>query len=150
MKASELANTSVATITSDETLAEAAHRLRENHVGDLVVLDENDPEGPPIGIITDRDVTIAVDEYGPEHVGTKKVRAAMTENLILGKADDPVEKLVQNMRDNGIRRIPIIDSEDDIVGIVTFDDLIGYYGDGLMKMAELVQQEISAEVSESP
>mgnify|MGYP006285384333 CR=1 FL=1 len=146
MNAEELCSTNVAVITRDETLQHAAHMMRENHVGDLVVVEKTDGGKRPVGIITDRDLVMAIAKHGSENFAKKKVGNKMADVLIMARNQDPVEEVLQNMRDNGIRRVPVVDVDDNLTGILTFDDLIGYYGDQLMKMGELVQQELSREV----
>ncbi|MFB6262994.1 MAG: CBS domain-containing protein [Bradymonadaceae bacterium] len=147
MKAGELASANVATITVDETLSKAAHRMRRDHVGDLVVVESDGTSRRPVGIITDRDLVMALDRVGAETFEQTSVGSAMSESLILAKKGEPVHEVLQNMRDNGVRRVPVIDIDDDLVGILTLDDLLGYYGDGVMTMVELVQAEISREVA---
>ena len=146
MDAGELASGNVVTMEAGGRLTEAAHLMRENHVGDVVVVEPEAGAKKPVGIITDRDLTIAIDEYGLENFGKKKVQSVMSEVLIMARRREPVEEVLQNMRDNGIRRVPVVDADDLLVGIVTLDDLLGFYGDGIMKMAELVQQEITEEI----
>lgn len=146
MKAGELATRNVATISAKETLAEAAHRMRESHVGDLVVFDRDGDSRRPAGIITDRDIVMALDRLGLEDFADREIGSEMSETLVVGKKGQPVHEVLRKMRQHGVRRVPIVNVDDELVGILTLDDLLGYYGDGVMKMAELVQKEISDEM----
>ena len=146
MNAAELANENVMTVARGETLPEAAHLMHEAHVGDLVVVDEQD-ERRPVGILTDRDLVMAIAEHGIEHFARRKVEQEMSDVLIMARSQDPVDDVLQNMRDNGVRRIPVVDVDDELVGILTLDDLLGYYGDAVMKMGELVQKGLTREIT---
>lgn len=147
MKAGELANETVATIGPQATLMEAADAMRENHVGDLVVVEQQGNTKRPIGIITDRDLVLALSKSGPDGFVKKTVGDRMSQVLIMARREEPVEEVLGNMRDNGVRRIPVVDVDDNLVGILTFDDFVGYLGDHLLSLGELVQSELSQEIT---
>jgi CBS domain-containing protein len=147
MKAGELAHETVATIGPQATLIEAADAMRENHVGDLVVVEQQGGTKRPIGIITDRDLVLALSKSGPDGFVKKTVGDRMSQVLIMARRDDPVEEVLGNMRDNGVRRLPVVDVDDNLVGILTYDDFVGYLGDQLMSLGELVQSELSREIT---
>ncbi len=103
-------------------LVEAARRMRENHVGCLVVVD--DPARPrPVGILTDRDIVVEV-------VAADLTLADVTVGDIMSGALETVHEgdgalgSLATMRRRGVRRLPVTDAEGFLVGIVTLDDLL--------------------------
>mgnify|MGYP006296954231 CR=1 FL=1 len=147
MRAKEMANETVVTISPDRSLADAAEMMRENHVGDLVVVEEGDDVTKPVGIITDRDLVMAIAKFGADKFAGKTVGSKMSDVLLLARNDDPIEDVVRNMRDNGIRRIPVVDADGQLSGILTLDDLIGFYGEQITALGEIVQTEMSREIT---
>ena len=109
---------SVATVQRDETLQAAAQRMRDMDVGSLPVLD-----GPAIvGMVTDRD--IAVRGVADGMVAQESVVGdVMTEDVRCCRADDPVEAVMAEMGDARVRRLPVLDADNAIVGVVALADL---------------------------
>ena len=147
MQVRELANENVVTIGREASLLEAVDAMHSNHVGDLVVVASDNSGRRPVGIVTDRDLVMAISEHGLESFGRRAVADEMSETLIMARRHEPIDEVVRNMRDNGIRRVPVVDDDDHLTGILTFDDVIGYFADGLMNMAELVQEELGREIT---
>lgn len=147
MEVQELANENVVTVTEDVSLVEAVDTMHSNHVGDLVVVEADNSGRTPIGIITDRDLVMALADHGTEVFSKRTVGDEMSEVLILARDREPVDEVLRNMRDNGIRRIPVVDVDDHLTGIVTFDDFISYFADSMMTMAELVHTQLTREIT---
>ncbi len=109
---------SIATVRRDETLQAAAERMREMDVGALPVLD-----GKAIaGMVTDRDIAVRGVAAGmiPQE---SLVADVMTEEVRWCRADDSVEQAMAEMGDLQVRRLPVLDANDEIVGIVALGDL---------------------------
>lgn len=102
----------VQTISPDATIEEAAQEMRDGDFGLMPVGEEDQL----LGVITDRDIIIrAVAEgQGP----TMKVRDVMSGGVIWAHQDDPVESAAQIMSEHQIRRLPIVDDDQRLVGIV--------------------------------
>ena len=107
----------VLTITRDETIAEAAYRMREANVGCLVVTNE----GSVQGIITDRDLVVnclsQLDDYAE-----CEVSAHMTSPVITADADTDILDAAHQMTEHHIRRLPVVEG-DQLVGLVSFSDI---------------------------
>jgi CBS domain-containing protein len=146
MNVGTLCNRNVVTATEDQSLLEAAETMRENHVGDLVVVEAIEGGTKPIGIITDRDLTMALAKSGPDAMAKKTIGQRMTDVVILAREDDSIEEVLSNMRANGVRRVPIVDEGDHLYGILTFDDLVGHFGRQLLNLGGVVQEEIAKEI----
>ena len=109
---------SIATVQRDETLQAAARRMEEMDVGSLPVLD-----GKAVaGIVTDRDIAVRGVAAGmiPQE---SLVADVMTTELRFCRADDTIEQAMAEMGDLQVRRLPVLDAQNEIVGIVSLGDL---------------------------
>ena len=127
------------------TVEEAAHIMRQQHVGDLVVVEADHGRRIPAGIVTDRDIVISV-------VATKldpkvfTLGDLLTRNLVTAREDEGVFECIQHMRRKGVRRMPIVDQEGSLVGIVSVDDLVQLLGEELGELGRLISREQEKEV----
>ena len=99
----------------------AAQLMRKNHVGALVVVDAE--KNKPIGILTDRDLVLALMAEGLDPA-VFTAGDIMSIELVLAKPDMEVMDAVQLMRTNRLRRLVIVDDEGLLVGIVTMEDIL--------------------------
>lgn len=101
-----------------ETAVELARRMREHRVGCVVVTRDR----RPLGMVTDRDLTLRVIAEGraPASVTAREV---MTASPVTVPRNAGIETAVALMRKSGIRRLPIVDEEGMLAGMVTADDL---------------------------
>jgi CBS-domain-containing membrane protein len=109
---------SIATVRRDETLQAAAKRMQEMDVGSLPVLD-----GKAVaGIVTDRDIAVRGVAAGmiPQE---SLVADVMTAEVRFCRAADTVEKVLAEMGDLKVRRLPVLDAGNEIVGIVALADM---------------------------
>jgi len=109
---------SIATVRRDETLQAAARRMQEMDVGSLPVLD-----GKAVaGIVTDRDIAVRGVAAGmiPQE---SLVADVMTAELRFCRADDTIEQAMAEMGDLQVRRLPVLDAKNEIVGVVSLGDL---------------------------
>ncbi len=109
---------SIATVQRDETLQAAARRLREMDVGSLPVLD-----GKAVaGIVTDRDIAVRGVAEGmiPQE---SLVSDVMTTDVRFCRATDSVDQVMAEMGDLKLRRLPVLDANNEIVGIVALADI---------------------------
>jgi CBS domain-containing protein len=104
-------------------LNEAARLMREHHVGSLVVVEEKDTGKMPIGILTDRDITLSVVAKDLE-ARNLTVGEVMTEDVVAVRDDDSILDGLALMRRRGVRRAPVVTRAGTLVGILTLDDLL--------------------------
>ena len=120
LKVIDMAVHKEAVITPEKSITESARQMRVEHVGSLVVVDQ---DGKPIGMLTDRDITIEGVARGVD-VDQTTVRDLMTAPVVTATESEGMVTALARMREFGIRRLPIIDSEGKLVGVVTNSNLI--------------------------
>jgi CBS domain-containing protein len=116
-KIADIMTRSLATVQRDETLQAAAQRMKEMDVGALPVLDGK----AVVGMVTDRDITVrgvAAGMVAQESL----VADVMTEELRFCNVDDSVEQVLAEMGELQVRRLPVLDANNEIVGIVALGD----------------------------
>jgi CBS domain-containing protein len=117
MKVSEVMTRDVIVVSPDQGIADAARMMAECDAGALPV-GENDRL---IGVITDRDIAIrAVAEHKSPDT---KVREIMSEEVLYCYDDEEVEKVAKNMAENQVRRLPVVNRDKRLVGIVAIADV---------------------------
>jgi CBS domain-containing protein len=102
---------------------EAAHLMRQKHVGDLVIVDDPDDERVPLGIVTDRDIVIEVLAKGLDPASTN-LASLMRNPVVIALDSEDTGQVLERMRAHGVRRIPVVNSSGAAIGIVTLDDLL--------------------------
>ena len=115
-KIKELMSTDVQVIGPDETIENAAQKMQNGDFGMLPVK-ENDRM---IGSISDRDIAIRAVAAGK--ASSTKVREVMTEGIICAFEDDSVAESAKLMSEHQIRRLPIVNADKRLVGIVALGD----------------------------
>ncbi len=117
MKISDVMTREVATVRPDQTAREAATFMLNADAGSIPVT-----EGDRlIGMITDRD--IAVRGVAKGHGPDTPVRDIMTSGIICAREDDSVEDVASKMSEAQVRRLPVIDDSEKLIGIVSLGDL---------------------------
>lgn len=127
----------VAVIGADAELHEAAKLMRDHHVGSVVVI-ESASTGTlhPIGLLTDRDIVVEVIAEGidPKKI---KVRDIMSHDPITAQHNATLEELINLMRNAQVRRLPIVDERKQLVGFVSFDDLLEKVGTEISSLSQI-------------
>lgn len=137
MRVGEVCNREVVVIGRDATLLEAAKLMRSQHVGDVVVVEERDTNRIPVGILTDRDMVIAlIAEEVPLNAVT--VGDVMSFELIIARESDGLFDTVEHMRDRGVRRLPVVAENGSLVGILAVDDVLDLLAEQLTALVRLV------------
>ena len=113
----------VVTAETATSLGDVAVLMRDRGVGSVVVCDS----GRPVGLITDRDVALAVGANGVARDDAVKSHA--THPVVSGHHEMTVEEAAAEMVQNRIRRLPIVDGDGILTGIVTLDDIAVKTGD---------------------
>lgn len=128
----------VATAPTTASVRELAAKMEDYGLGSVVILDQAQR---PVGIVTDRDLTLRVIAEGrdPDEAVAADV---MSKPLLAASPDEPLETLVERMSASGIRRLPVV-REERLVGIVAVDDLLLWLGRELDDLGEASRREIT-------
>jgi CBS domain-containing protein len=108
---------------SSDTAQRAARIMRDEKAGVVPVI-ENEQSRKIVGIVTDRDLCMNVVAEGRDP-RTTQVHECMTTTVVSCSPQDSVDKATELMRDNQIRRVPIVDEQHRLVGIVSMADIVG-------------------------
>jgi len=99
-------------------ILEIARKMRDHDIGSTPVV-ENEKL---VGMVTDRDIVVRILAEGGD-VRVKTARDAMSPGVLYCFADESVESVLANMGDQQIRRLPVVDREKHLVGVVSLGDL---------------------------
>jgi CBS domain-containing protein len=123
-KISEVMSRDVQTVTPESTAQEAAGFMLQADAGAIPVTDGE----RVIGMITDRDIAVrgVAEGRGPD----TPVRELMTNGVVTAREDDDIEDVAIRMSDEQVRRMPIVDQNERLVGIVSLADVSRSDGQG--------------------
>ncbi len=135
MKIEALLRHPLLTMAPEDRCIEAARRMRIEGVGSVVVSEK----GRPLGVVTDRDLAVRVIAAGldPEKVPLREVMSSEPIYLSTGGC---VDDLLKTMREQGIRRMPIVDPKGALVGVVTLDDVLLWLTEKLSQVASIIHR----------
>jgi CBS domain-containing protein len=157
MKVREICKSDVVTIRGFDELIVAANRMRERHVGYLVVVEPMAPglEPPgrlgekPIGVLTDRDLVVTVMAGGADP-RLLKVEDVMTRRAVTAYDDESVGDALLKMRSIGVRRLPVISAKGALVGVLSVDDVLDSLASELRDVVGSIQKEQRVECALRP
>ena len=115
-KLTDLMSRDVKVISPEMTIQEAASQMREGDFGMLPVGEDD----RMIGSVTDRDIAIRAVAAGKD--GSTKVREVMSEGIFWVFEDESVEAVAKIMSERQVRRLPVVDRNKRLVGIVALGD----------------------------
>ena len=105
----------------DDMVAKVAQLMKRENIGSIPVI-ENDKTRKLVGIMTDRDLTLRIVAKGRDANSTKAA-AVMTSKVVTCLADDDLQKAMNAMSEHQLRRIPVVDENNRIVGIIAQADV---------------------------
>jgi CBS domain-containing protein len=140
MPLGEICNREVVFIGRESSIRDAVGLMRTYHVGSVVVVDEDQGRRLPVGLLTDRDIVI---ELLAKDVELDKVSVGdvMSNGILTAGEEDDILETIQLIRSKGVRRLPVVDKEGGLVGIVTVDDLIDLVAEQLTDLSRLIANE---------
>ena len=131
----EVARSEVVTVEPDDTVAEIVSKMADEDVGSVVVVEDDQPTG----IVTDRKIALALGEA--TDVTDITADELATEDLVIGRADMTVFDAAELLRDEGIRRLPLVDEDGQLEGIVTLDDILVLLASKFGVAAEVIEMQ---------
>lgn len=140
MSVGEFCNREVVVAFTQTSLHELAQLMREHHVGCVVIVKRSADNNIPIGIITDRDIVLELIAPG---IALDSITAGdlIGTELITTREIDGIWETLQRMRRHGVRRIPVVNDEDVLVGILTVDDVLESLVGELNELVQLISRE---------
>jgi predicted transcriptional regulator len=146
MAVGEICNRDVVIAEKALSVVDAAQLMRMHHVGDLVVVEEKAGRRHPVGIVTDRDIVVEVVAAGvtPDAL---KVGDIMGPEVATVRDGEGLFEALRHMRDKGVRRMPVVDRDGGLVGILTLDDLLSLLAEEMTELAKLVSHERQREAA---
>ena len=121
----------------EDLVTKAAGLMKSENIGSIPVV-ENEQTKKLVGIVTDRDLTLKILADGLNAKSTK-VDAVMTRKVVTCRAEDDLQKALDAMAENQLRRIPVVDGDHKIVGIIAQAD-VATRVDQPQKTAEMVKE----------
>ncbi len=118
-------------------VTDVAQLMKRENIGPIPVI-ENEQTRKLVGIVTDRDLALKIVAEGRDAKSTK-VEAVMTREVVTCRADDDLQKAMDAMSSHRLRRIPVVDNENKILGIIAQAD-VATRGNQPEKTAEMVKE----------
>ena len=140
MNVGEICNRTTVFAYKSMSISDAARLMLEQHVGSLVVVEEINHGKAIIGMLTDRDIVVAV-VARDFNAQTVRVADVMSSNPATCRTEDSMTDVLSQMRHHGVRRIPVTDAQDVLIGIVTMDDLLEIVAEDLQGFVHVVENE---------
>ncbi len=137
MNIGEVCSREVYIVRPAEPLADAIAEMHKRHIGALVVVEEKPDQVRPIGIVTDRDAIRAQVVQG-RALAHLAIADAMTADPLTLQEMCGIPEAIGQMSTRGVRRAPVVSKSGDLVGIVSFDDLLPVVSELLTALAKLI------------
>ncbi len=137
----DICEKNVLTVPKDTSITEAAKLMKKHNVGNVVIVENNtNIKNHPIGILTDRDIVLKIvaDE---ENANQISVADAITNEPFLLKGHQSINEALEMMCAKAVRRAPIVDNYDQVIGIVSTDDLLILMAEELSTLAKLIHKQ---------
>lgn len=140
MRIGEICTRDVVYCGRDASVLEIAQLMRNHHVGDIVVAETKNGRLEPLGVVTDRDLVVKVLAEG---VAPDALTAAdlMTRKLVTAADSESAHEAIARMRAQGIRRLPVVDRNGALVGMVSADDVTELLAEELTELARIAPRQ---------
>lgn len=139
MPLSDLVKQKVISCRTSSSIRDVADIMKTHDVGAVLVCDEAEK---PLGIITDRDIVLrCISEQLPVTTSVDKV---MSKSVHCAKLEDGIQDVIQLMRDNEIRRIPVVDHAGKAIGLISFGDVVGLLAKELSDISSNTPVDVAA------
>lgn len=133
MPVNHLGPDEVITENRDTPVSDLAETLESENVGAVTITEDD----TPVGIVSDRDLALVINEN--DDVASLTADDVMTEDPVTLREDEEAIEISRIIGEHGVRRIPIVDENDTLTGIVTLDDLIAIIGEQLDNISDTIE-----------
>lgn len=136
----ELCNRDVVVVGADSLVLEAAKLMKRYNVGDVIVVKREQGNVTPVGILTDRDIVVELiaDEVD---VKTVSVGDVMSIELHTANENEDSSDVLKRMKRKGIRRLPIVNDDNQLQGIISVDDILELISEEQIDIASILSQQ---------
>lgn len=132
----EVIQTDVVTAEEDTEITEVVEKMADENVGSVVIIDDDEK---PRGIITDRKVALALEET-PD-IAERTAQEFVDGDLVTGDSEMSIYEAINELSEESIRRLPVVDEDGTLVGIVTLDDIIVLLSMELETAADIIESQ---------
>jgi CBS domain-containing protein len=133
----------IVTLRRHASVREAVELMRDHHVGDVIIIDE-DAGGRPVGMVTDRDVALCVVD-GAVDIEHIRVTDIMSDSVVVAKAEDDLFSAIRQMKAHGVTRLPIVDASGRVTGIITARKAIKLLTEALRELTAIADAQQARE-----
>jgi len=125
--------------TRETTLQDTAKLMRHHHVGTIVVIDSTNGKRTPIGMVTDRDIVMVANavDLDPNVITVGDIMAL---ELVTVREYEGLLETAEIMRYKRVRQLPVVDREDQLVGIIAMDDLLEALAEQMTEMVQIMSE----------
>jgi CBS domain-containing protein len=140
MTVGKICNREVVITTPEATLIAVAKLMREYHVGNVVVVKARGDEKVPVGIITDRDIVLAI---VASEIDLDAVLAGdiMSHELLTAGEQESIWDVLQRMLAHGVRRLPVVNARGGLEGILSVNDFLELISEELLALAQVATRQ---------
>jgi CBS domain-containing protein len=137
MKIKDIMTKEIACVDASSTAADAAKKMKDQNVGTILVIDQNQLKG----LVTDRAITTRAVAEGKDPKSLP-VTDIMTKDVVGCSEEDDVFDALKTMGQNKIRRMPVVNDQDHLVGVVSMSDIAEQMRSGINSMFDEMSKAI--------
>jgi CBS domain-containing protein len=138
MKVGDLCGRKPVTVSVAAPVSDAARLMCEEDVGAVVVTAAPSEQPIPVGMLTDRDIVCAQLDRAVD-LGQLRIGDIMTADPLVLNEDAPVEQAIHLLRNRRVRRAPVVGHSGELIGVISFDDLLAQVCGNLRSLAQLAE-----------
>ncbi len=140
MSIESICKTSLTTASKTSRLGDISELMKKNNEGCVVIIETDRGKSIPVGIITDRDLAMTIGTTPkPQKLD---VRSIMTSPVICIGKDEGISESIVKMNDHGIRRMPVVNKDGSLVGIVSSEDLTLLLSEELAQISQIKERRV--------
>ena len=138
MRVGDLCDRKPITVSVAAPASDAARLMCEEDIGAVVVTAMRSGQAMPVGMLTDRDIVCAQLDRAVD-LGELCSGDIMTADPLVLDEDAPIEQAIHLLRDRRVRRAPVIGHSGELIGMISFDNLLAQVAGNLRSLAHLVE-----------
>lgn len=143
MSIKSICKTQVATIQKSSSLKDVSELMQQQHVGSVIVTEGLNGKRIPCGIITDRDLALAMgSSVKPQEL---RVEQIMRSHPFSVKTNDGIFETCVKMREQGIKRLPVVHEDGSLCGVISADDILSLMGEEINNLAKIIETQTKNE-----